>query len=361
MRWSAALALLVSAQAHAAAVAYPQGTFARPSEEKALLVWDDATKTEHLIRALSLKGDAESLGVLLATPTVPAVAKEDDTVIDRVGKLFASGAPMAADQRGPFGDFDTSTFKASDAAALDAWLGKYKLTGKASLRAWAKGYADKGWYLTGVHTTAKGTGDRKLDVPAVRLSFKTDAPVFPYTEAAVDEADEAAHRDRYNPRQPYRGYTYGTRPFELYVVAPRQMQAVSGASTAGPNVSDALRETSATVGGALGDTKAWGFDPKKRPTWVMTHLTENVWQRTTQTDLGFATYDLPKARPGPDVSETDDRPTGPTFPASSLDWLGDPVPSAPAPKKATHWGALALFLFLGAAVGFALWNEREGS
>jgi len=229
------------------------------------------------------------------------------------------------------------------------------------MRAWAKAYEGKAYYLTAVRSTAKGTGDRKLDVPAIRLSFQTPQPVLPYTEAAVDVTDETAYTGRYNPHQPYRGYSYGMRPFDVYVVAAHQMQAVAGQTTAGPNVADAMRATSDAIAGALGDTKSWGFDPLSRPTWVVTHLSENVWQRTTQSDLVFQRYDLPKPRPGPGVTEADDRPEGPTFPGSSMEWLGEPTagkPPASHHAKLLHLGAIALFLLIAGAAAFAVASEQ---
>jgi hypothetical protein len=361
-----AAGVLFAVPAHASAVVYPQGSFARASEEKALVVWDERTKTEHLVRALSLKGEAETFGVLLATPTLPTIAKEHDDDINRVAKLFATSpgtGPGTVDvlQRTQLGDFEAVTVKASDERALGDWLAKSHFVDKPAMRTWVKGYVDKGWYVTAVRASAKGAGDRKLDVPTIRLSFKTDAPIFPYSEAPVDDADETTFRSN-KPHQPYQKYSYGMRLLDVYVIADRQMQMVSGQNTAGPSVADAMRVSAETLAAAIGDTKAWGFDAKSRPTWVVTHLGENVWQRTTQADLAFQTYDLPRPRPGPGVTEVDDRPVGPTYPQSSVAWLNDPVSATTGSthhKKVFRLGALALFLLIAAAVGFAILSEQR--
>ncbi len=353
-------AAVLAKPAGATSVAYPRGYFARPLEERAIVIWDEANKTEHLLRSLSVKGDAESFGVVLATPTLPSVAEQHDEPIDGLAKLFLPDGGVSPDApRTQLGEYDAVTIRASDDKSLGDWLAKFQLVDKPSMRAWAKTYADKGWYLTAVRSTSKGTGDRTLDVPTVRLTFKTDAPVLPYSESAVDDADEAAYRNKYNPHQPYRGYSYGMRKLDVYVVAARQMQAMSGAVTAGPAVADAVRVTNATLGSALGDTKAWRFDPKSRPTWVVTHLSENVWQRAATGDLAFQTYDLPKARPGAGVTEVDDRPVGPTFPGSSMTWTPDPTSTSSGHKKLFRYGAIALLLFLVGAVGFAMASEAD--
>jgi hypothetical protein len=358
-----ALALFHATDAEATGAAYQQGSFARPMEEKALVIWDEAKKTEHLVRALGLKGDAETFGVFIPTPSVPTIAKESDDVIDHVGKLFVPAAGTTATvQRTQLGEYEAVTLKAGDERALGDWLAKNRFVDKLVLRNWVKTYAAKGWYLTAIRSTSKGAGDRQLEIPAIRLSFKADAPVFPYAEAALDDADEAAYRAKYNPHQPYRGYSYGMRLLDVYFVADRQMQMVSGQTTAGPAVADSLRVPSDTVVNALGPTKAWSFDPNERPGWVVTHLSENVWQRTTATDLTFQTYDLPRPRPGPGATELDDRPTGPTYPASSMAWMTERSPSAgPASphKKRFRVGAIALFLLIAGAVGFAIMSEQR--
>lgn len=374
-----ALVLLVAAAcvaharpARADAVAYPKGAFARPSEEKAIIVWDAAHKTEHLIRALTLKGDADTFGVLVATPTVPTIAKESDEVIHRVGDIFIPKVTTDAGVTPGFGAevfkrtqvsaFEAVTLKGADERAGSDWLGRNALADRPALGAWEKSYRDKGWVVTAVRGAAQGTGDRKLEVEAMRLSFTTDAPVFPYSEAAIEPVEETAYATKYNNQPRFRGYTYGTRPLDIYVVADRQLQAVEGQTTAGPPVADSMRISQATLATALGDTAAWGFDPKSRPTWVVTHLSENVWQRTTHGDLAFAPYDLPKARPGPGVTELDDRPTGPTYPGSSMEWMnpdsgsGTPVPPH---KKLLRIGALALLFLIAGVAGYTVMSEQQ--
>jgi hypothetical protein len=283
--------ILQVSDADACGVAYPTGSFAKFSEERSLIVWDASKKTEHFIRALSLKGDPETFGVFVPTPTVPTIAKEKDDILDHVAQLFApppnltgsggggKGAPMGTGappvqvmQRTQIGDFEAVTLKATDANALGDWLSKNKFVDKPALRTWEKTYLDKKWLITAVRCTAKGAGDRKLEVPTMRMSFSIEAPFFPYTEVPADAADEAAFQKKYNTTQTaYRGYNYGTRPFDVYVIAQTQMQGMMGASTGGPPVSDAIRVPADQIAGALGDTKAWGFDAKSQPHWVVTH------------------------------------------------------------------------------------------
>lgn len=375
--------ILQASDADACGVAYPQGSFAKFSEERSLIVWDASKKTEHFIRALSLKGDPETFGVFVPTPTVPTIAKEKDDIIENVAKLFApppvpssgggggvkgapmgtAGAPVVVMQRTQIGDFEAVTLKASDANALGEWLAKNKFVDKPALRAWEKTYLDKKWLITALRCTAKGAGDRKLEVPTMRMSFTTLAPFFPYTEVPADPADEAAFQKKYSttPQTAYRGYNYGTRPFDVYVIAQTQMQGMMGASTGGPPVADAIRVPNEAVASALGDTQKWGFDAKSQPQWVVTHLSENVWQRNAPSDLSFATYDLPKPRPAAGMA-MDDRPNGPVYPASSMQWMADPTSGGGHPKKSNtrgRIGAIALFFLIAGAAGYAVLSEQD--
>jgi hypothetical protein len=375
--------ILQASDAGACGVAYPQGSFAKFSEERSLIVWDAAKKTEHFVRALSLKGDPEAFGVFVPTPTVPTIAKEKDDIIEHVAQLFTppqapaggggggKGAPTSAGvappvqvlQRLQIGDFEAVTLKATDANALGDWLSRNKFIDKPAMRTWEKTYLDKKWLITAVRCTAKGTGDRTLEVPTMRLSFVIDAPFFPYTEVPADAADEAAFQKKYSGAQTaYRGYNYGTRPFDVYVIAQTQMQGMIGASTGGPPVADAIRVSNDAVASALGDTKAWGFDAKSQPHWVVTHLSENVWQRNAPADLSFATYDLPKPRPGPgELAMVDDRPNGPVYPPSSMMWMADPTPGEHGHKKNTRGrlGVIALFFLIAGAAGYAVLSEQD--
>jgi hypothetical protein len=377
--------IMQSSDAGACAVAYPQGSFARFSAERSLIVWDAPHQTEHFVRALSLRGDPENFGVFVPTPSIPTIAKEDDAIINRIAELVAppppppphvagaGGAPAATAappvvevlQRTQLGDFEAVTLAANDENALGDWLGKHGFVDKPALRQWEKGYLDKKWLITAVRCTAKGAGDRTLEVPTMRLSFKIDAPFFPYTEVPPDTTDEASFRAKYNQGgSPYSPYSYGSRPFDLYFVATTPMQSMMGATTGGPAVADSVRVSGDALAGALGDTKSWGFDAHANKRWVVTHLSENVWQRVAPSDITFAAYDLPKPRPGAGTtaSDVDDRPTGPTFPKMAP-YADGPYADAASPATAHHKrlriGAIFLFFLIAGAAAYAVLAEQQ--
>src|SRR5258708_18464919 len=179
---AAVTCMLHASDARPCGVAYPTGSFARFSQERTLIVWDDAKKTEHFVRALTLKGDPTEFGVFVPTPTLPVIAKESDELIERVAKLFepppnltgsgggrgavptgAAVSQVQVLQRAQIGDFEAVTLRATDEKALGDWLAKNKFVDKPALRTWEKTYLDKKWLITAVRCTAKGNGDRSLE------------------------------------------------------------------------------------------------------------------------------------------------------------------------------------------------------
>jgi hypothetical protein len=46
--------------------------------QRNIIVWDDATKTEHFIRHAKFSSDAKDLGFIAPTPTVPKLEEVDE-------------------------------------------------------------------------------------------------------------------------------------------------------------------------------------------------------------------------------------------------------------------------------------------
>ena len=171
-------------------------------------------------------------GFCPGTSLVAASTLKLDGIVFVLGGLF--GVWAFGEMVGSFENFFNSSFYGR--LTLFDWLGKNGFVDKPALRQWEKVYLDKKWLITAVRCTAKGAGDRTLEVPTMRLSFKIDAPFFPYTEVPADPADEASFRAKYNQGgSPYAPYSYGSRPFDAYVVATTPMQSMIGATTASPH------------------------------------------------------------------------------------------------------------------------------
>jgi hypothetical protein len=351
------MCILHTSDAPACGVAYPEGTFARFSDERSLIVWDAKHHMEHFVRALTLDGDPQKFGVFVPTPTFPVIEKEREGLIDDVAALFAAPPPEPAGgsgqpgavaaaapppvqvlQRKQIGDFEAVTLKATDADALGAWLARNHFVDKPELRAWEKSYLDKKWLVTALRCTADGKGARSLEVPTLRFSFTIDAPFYPYKEVPIDLKDEDAYHARSGGAK-----GLDSRAFDLYVVAASPVRSMVGELAEGPPVSRSIQVSSRELAGALGDIHRWHFDPNARKTWTVTHFAEDVLTRTVQSDVTFASYVQPmETAPSP----VDEEP-------------GSSTPAKSPKKKLFTIGAIALFLIVAGAALFAVLGEDK--
>jgi hypothetical protein len=57
----------------------------------------------------------------------------------------------------------------------------------------------------------------------------------------------------------------------------------------------------------------------------------------------------------------DDRPNGPVFPASSMQWMADPTHGGHGKKSNTRAriGVIALFFLIAGAAGYAVLSEQD--
>jgi hypothetical protein len=218
------------------------------TDESALIVWDEATKTEHFIRRATFDMTAYDFGFLVPTPSKPQLEEADDTIFRDLAQLTApktvyetrevkqevdfgcAKAPMAANDAIPkaaaggkgaapgfevleqkrVGDLDYAIlgFKSGEgdpavaAEELLAWLNKNGYSVRPDLLDWIKIYARDKWVITAFKIAGKPptpqTKDKDTDRPhhpitlnstTVRMSFKADRPYFPYREPA-DQRDE---------------------------------------------------------------------------------------------------------------------------------------------------------------------------
>jgi hypothetical protein len=195
------------------------------SEESAIIVWDQATKTQHFIRKAAFqagvtKGKEADFGFLVPTPTIPAldeVGKEAFAIMAQImapplketSKVDFTPAmcflmPIAGSKRGvdkaPAGNvqvlhqqqvagYDAAILEASDGKSLNKWLGKNGYVSRPALEQWLDHYVKLKWKITAFKIAEKerpkSAADelfRPVATGAVRMSFSTDKPFFPYRE-----------------------------------------------------------------------------------------------------------------------------------------------------------------------------------
>jgi hypothetical protein len=203
--------LRLPAQAPACCPAPPSGKPVVNADQTVIIIWDPATKTEHFIRQASFKSEADSFGFLIPSPSQPDLDESDNGAFPYLQKLTepeiqkqprptamacscsSENAPPAARagkaevqvlQRKLVAGFNATVLAANSASALVAWLKDNGYAFSPEVEAWAKPYVEAGWKITALKVAR--TGDDKqtksVSATALRMSFQTERPLFPYRE-----------------------------------------------------------------------------------------------------------------------------------------------------------------------------------
>jgi hypothetical protein len=222
------------------------------ANETALIVWDEKGKTEHFVRRAQFRGTAADFGLLVPTPNRPELAVATDAPFRELDRLTAArvgsrlvireverewdfdlscgadkpvrftketaeaaagptagaaGGVEVLDQK-TVGDYDAAvlTFRKGDfdapgdgALELARWLAKHGYQSPPGVEKWLRRYVDDQWYVTAFRIAAAAAppaGRRDVQPRPVRMSFKADRPVYPYSEPEPEPAAPAARDPR---------------------------------------------------------------------------------------------------------------------------------------------------------------------
>jgi hypothetical protein len=214
--------ILCPGAASACAPAPPRGVPAVNADQTVILIWDAATQTEHFIRQASFKTEGGDLGFLVPSPTQPDLQEAGDGAFQSLRTFTAPEVHTVWQPRNPFGcgmvcshgpdglaagsvpvvrvleekrvaGFNAVVLESNSPTALVSWLEEHGYAYSPELAAWAKPYIEAGWKITALKV-AKDTADRDrqtVSASALRLSFKTDRPIFPYREPDPDDSAKA--------------------------------------------------------------------------------------------------------------------------------------------------------------------------
>ena len=155
-----------------------------------LIVWDAERKVEHFVRIAHFESEAEDIGFIAPTPTVPELEEADPHVfvmlenlkpvrpgVDGVVKSAAAGG-VEVMQEVDVAGYRAATLKASDAEKLADWMSENGYSTTDSVEEWTDFYIQKGWYLTAFKVVEDEFGE--IETGAVRMSFETERPFNPY-------------------------------------------------------------------------------------------------------------------------------------------------------------------------------------
>jgi Uncharacterized protein conserved in bacteria (DUF2330) len=214
----AGIALLLSVQSHPIEACCPVNRSGQPvvnADQSIVIIWDAANQMQHFIRRASFKSEGEDFGFLVPSPSKPELAESGNEAFPVLQKITepevitqkkpsgSSGcscdnkkgtAPMAAGladapkvhvlEEKMVAGFNAKVLEADTTDVLVAWLKENGYAFSPEVAAWAKPYVEGKWKITALKVAKKKDDEKSKDVTAsaLRMSFKTDRPLFPYRE-----------------------------------------------------------------------------------------------------------------------------------------------------------------------------------
>jgi hypothetical protein len=172
----------------------------RVDAEEALIVWDAARRTEHFIRRADFRKEGgDAFGFVVPTPTRPELAEADEGVFSRLADRYtrrerlrraSGGEHVEVVQVARVAGMDATVLRATDPQALAAWLQRHGFAARPGFAAWLSRYTSGTWHITAFRYD--GGPRPAFGSRAVRLSFQTPRPFYPYAEPA----DQTQHPTR---------------------------------------------------------------------------------------------------------------------------------------------------------------------
>jgi Uncharacterized protein conserved in bacteria (DUF2330) len=220
-------------------------------EESAVIVWDPATKTEHFIRRATFRGkEGHDFGFLVPTPAAPTLAEVDDAVFDKLEERTrretvyvtrktidwtplvlmsyyrredASGAapPVEVLSTQKVAGYEVVVLSATDAGALQKWLADHGYASTPDLTEWLDAYVKKQWKITAFKIDASKP-ELAARTSAVKMSFTTDRPFFPYREPASQRRLSSE--------------TFTSRALRIWFLGPERVEGTIGEGTFWPGI-----------------------------------------------------------------------------------------------------------------------------
>lgn len=213
----AAEALLPVGQTLGCCPAPRDGSVVVNADQTVIIIWDAKKRMQHFIRQASFAGTEADFGFLIPSPTEPEL---DESGNDAFPFLMRLTAPEVVKKRRPdpgcgcgekqplveasrigqvnllqakqVAGFNAAVLEASSADALVKWLKDHGYAYSPQIKAWAEPYVKHGWKITALKVadnedkakanSAAPKPHRRVQAAALRMSFKTERPLFPYRE-----------------------------------------------------------------------------------------------------------------------------------------------------------------------------------
>lgn len=174
------------------------------ADQTVILIWDREHQTEHFIRQASFRSEGDSVGFIVPTPSRPQLEESGNKAFAYLAQITAPRKPMrlelpigcSAEPSGAYAasvrvieektvaGYHAVVLAADSGSALVSWLRDHGYAYTPEVAAWAQPYLEKRWYMTAMKIADDGDHrtSAALAASALRITFQTDRPLFPYRE-----------------------------------------------------------------------------------------------------------------------------------------------------------------------------------
>lgn len=173
------------------------------SVERVLIVFDPEGRKEHFVREVRFDRVSTRFAFIVPTPARPEVEKVDRSPFDTLASQYPFSPPPEVpsnaksappEQRAGVsvldvkrvGSFTAFVLAATDAAALEQWLGDNEITRPSNAEPWLAHFIKLSFYFTAFRYDPQSEGDPGITTESVRLSFETKEAYYPYFEPLRD-------------------------------------------------------------------------------------------------------------------------------------------------------------------------------
>lgn len=209
------------------------------ADQTVVMVWDKQRQTQHFIRKADFKTDATDIGFLVPSPSRPHLDESGNAAFSRLETITApkvsqgggfplgcSAAPKSAlagnvtiiEEKRVAG-FDATVLTARSGDDLVNWLKDNGYSYSPAVAEWAKPYLGGNWHFTALKVSQDKAANGDIKAAALRISFKTDRPIFPYREPdSKASSDNLAAKNRllriyFIAEAQYEGRIAGSKPW----------------------------------------------------------------------------------------------------------------------------------------------------
>lgn len=175
------------------------------ADQTVIMVWDKQRQTQHFIRKADFRTDADNIGFLVPSPSRPRLEESGNGAFSELAAITApkvshgGGFPLGCAASAPpqpvqsrvtiieekrVAGFDATVLTARSGEALVNWLKANGYAYSPAVADWAKPYLGGDWHFTALKVAKEKGARGKDEVKAapLRISFRTDRPLFPYRE-----------------------------------------------------------------------------------------------------------------------------------------------------------------------------------